>query len=93
MSHSILFAVKKTDVIEHELTRSYDQAVSVLAGIARTNKNARLLGEGAILFPLNEGLESVQDVLSTMNALAYSYAILTEELQFYEKAKKDEVYS
>jgi len=84
--YSILLTVKKPDAQNHMLVEQYGNLVRTLEGLAKQNKEIRLLAESTILLPLNKGLQEVADVVNALKHLPYTYAIQAEDLQWYEAA-------
>ena len=88
MTHSILLAVKRPDEQDRTGIQEYEDTVRLLAGIARENKDTRLLGEGVILIPLHNELKDVAYVVNSIQYVPYIYTVLTEELHWYDIARK-----
>uniref|UniRef100_A0A6M3XUC5 Uncharacterized protein n=1 Tax=viral metagenome TaxID=1070528 RepID=A0A6M3XUC5_9ZZZZ len=82
--YQLLLSVQKPDINDHKATPEYDNIVDIWAGLATENKDIRQIAQGCMLLPLNKGLKYVVAALSPMKDLTYTYAILTEDIQWHE---------
>lgn len=86
--YSILLAVKKPDVADHKKLPIYEGIVNTMKNLANKDKTIRLLSEGALLLPLNHGLQDVVDVVNSIKSFPYTYAILTEDCKWHEAVSR-----
>ena len=84
--YSILLAVERPDVIEHEAGHKYDNIVNIFANLAKHNTNNQLIGEGVLLLEIDKGLTDVSVALHALQNFSYSYSILSEALNLVEVA-------
>uniref|UniRef100_A0A6M3KXR2 Uncharacterized protein n=1 Tax=viral metagenome TaxID=1070528 RepID=A0A6M3KXR2_9ZZZZ len=82
--YSILLAVKKPDVIDHEGLREYDNILSIWEGIAKRDKGTKLLAQNLFLLPLDKELLGVADAVHSFRRLPYAYTLLPEEQRWHE---------
>uniref|UniRef100_A0A6H1ZSF4 Uncharacterized protein n=1 Tax=viral metagenome TaxID=1070528 RepID=A0A6H1ZSF4_9ZZZZ len=86
--YSILLAVKKPEPLDHKNLEIFDRIVNTMKNLATQDKTIVLLGEGAILLPLDKGLQHVVDVVNSTRSLPYTYAIVTQDLQLIDTVSK-----
>uniref|UniRef100_A0A6M3KXR3 Thiamine-binding protein domain-containing protein n=1 Tax=viral metagenome TaxID=1070528 RepID=A0A6M3KXR3_9ZZZZ len=86
--YSILLAVKRPNVVDHDNVEKYDKLCRILEGLSRQNKSIRLFSESTILLPLDSGLQALADVVNAIGRLPYTYAIVTKEIQWHEATNK-----
>ena len=87
MKHSILFVVSKPTESKYEYEDTWQKCVYALSDFASNNTNYKLIAENCLLLPLNESLNPLADLVNKCTCFGYKYAILTEELEWYELAK------
>ncbi len=80
MAYSILLMVEKPDdVKERDKGAKYANFQFRLQGLIQRNKDIRVLSEGAILLPIDHGLQDLADLVQSISELFYTYIVLTDK--------------
>lgn len=76
--------VEKPDLSNIENEKSWESCINKIKSLSRQNTEIQLLGESALLIPLDKDLSALATAISAMGKLQYSYLILNEEMKLHE---------